>query len=133
MKRGRPPRRRSELERGGRLRARSPKRERQAQLEGAVKRLVVERDGGCVLRRDQAFAHDVEVDGRTVRVEVPRCRGPLDKHETIPRSLWPAGALDPDNCATLCRTHHDWIESTPAARAWARARGLLRGSADRPR
>lgn len=136
MRRGRPLRRRSELERGGRLRARSPKRVVRDRDEAAVKRYVLARDGGCVLRGVQGDEYRVR-DGVGLDlsgpVVVPACGGPLDKHETIPRSLWPDGCLDPTNCATLCRAHHDWIESTTWTREWARGRGLLRGSADRPR
>lgn len=41
------------------------------------------------------------------------CGGPLDVHEIIPRSAWALGYLDADNCALVCRRHHDWIDLHP--------------------
>lgn len=41
------------------------------------------------------------------------CAGPLDVDEITPRGRggdW----LDPDNCQTLCRLHHDWKHLHPA-------------------
>ncbi len=41
------------------------------------------------------------------------CSGPLDVHEVIPRSAWPAGWLSPSNCLTVCRYHHCYISDHP--------------------
>jgi len=57
------------------------------------------------------------------------CAGPLDVHEVIPRSAWPAGELEVDNCILVCRRHHAWIDANPAAAA---SIGLHAYSWDRP-
>lgn len=115
--------------RGGPLPRRSAKRRARDRAEAVLKRELLARDGGCVMRADQG--REV-ADGRPSVLLVPRCSGPLDKHETVPRSLWPAGALEPTNCVILCRRHHDWLEEGVRTRLYGRARGLLRGSADAP-
>lgn len=45
------------------------------------------------------------------------CSSTLDVHEIIPRSVWPEGKYHPDNCVTLCRTHHQWVTDNPNAAA----------------
>lgn len=62
-------------------------------------------------------------------VDEIRCGGPLDPHEIIPRSAWPAGDLDLDNVTIVCRRHHDWIDDHPAG---AHELGLHRFSWERP-
>jgi 5-methylcytosine-specific restriction endonuclease McrA len=39
------------------------------------------------------------------------CLDVLDVHEIVPRSVWPDGDLEVDNCVLLCRRHHEWIDS----------------------
>ncbi len=56
------------------------------------------------------------------------CGGPLDVHETIQRSLWAAGYLDPTNCVLVCRQHHEWIDAHVER---AHTLGLLRHSWER--
>lgn len=41
------------------------------------------------------------------------CRGPLDVHEIIPRSVWPDGDLDVTNTILLCRAHHSFVTDNP--------------------
>lgn len=56
------------------------------------------------------------------------CGGPMDVDEIIPRSAYPGGHLDPENCQVLCRRHHDWKHAHPTE---AHARGLRRWSWER--
>jgi hypothetical protein len=72
-------------------------------------------------------ARDRWCQGRD-RVPSVACGGPLDVHELIQRSLWPAGYLDESNCLLLCRAHHRWIDSNIAL---AHEVGLLRRSWER--
>lgn len=41
------------------------------------------------------------------------CAGPLDVHEIVPRSVWPDGELVDENCVTVCRRHHEFIDANP--------------------
>lgn len=43
------------------------------------------------------------------------CQGPIHAHHVWPRSTYPARVWDHDNGALLCRHHHDWTHSNPAA------------------
>lgn len=50
------------------------------------------------------------------RCEFPmlhECAGPLDAHEVIPRSTWPAGHLVASNIRIVCRAAHEWISENP--------------------
>jgi hypothetical protein len=47
----------------------------------------------------------------TLHLLAPECGGHADVHEIIPRSIWPDGDLDMENCILLCRQHHIWIDS----------------------
>lgn len=49
----------------------------------------------------------------TLRPPSPRCSGPLDPHEVIPRDAWRAGYLVLDNVVMLCRHHHEWVTVNP--------------------
>lgn len=80
------------------LRPMSKKREAEILARRAVVQKVKWRDRGC-------RAKDV--------VTEVRCSGPMDVHEIIPRSVWRAGYLDPDNCLYICRAHHDWVGDHP--------------------
>ena len=42
------------------------------------------------------------------------CRGPLAAHHVIFRSRSTSRRADPDNGASLCRAHHDWVHAHPA-------------------
>jgi uncharacterized iron-regulated membrane protein len=43
-------------------------------------------------------------------INTERCSGHLDVHEITPRSVWPDGDLNDENCVLLCRYHHDWLD-----------------------
>lgn len=68
-------------------------------------------------------------DGFTCRARTllpGRCGGPLDVHEVLSRARG-GSILDPDNCLTLCRLHHDWVTTHPAeaeAGGWSRSTGV---------
>lgn len=96
-----------------RLRRVSAKRARQRIDRQAVCELVRERDRTC--RAEHL-------------VEVP-CGGPLDVHELVPRSAWPAGYLVVENCILLCRQSHSFCHDNPRL---ARELGLLKSSWERP-
>lgn len=57
-----------------------------------------------------------------------RCGGPIDVHELVPRSCWPKGYLVLTNTVLICRSHHMWVDSNPAA---AHAVGLHKMSWER--
>lgn len=88
------------MRRGRGLRDESEKHAHERAERDRVVREVRNRDRGCRAR---------EV------VSSPRCSGPLDVHEIIPRSAWRRGYLDVDNCIVVCRGHHDWIGDNPGA------------------
>ena len=54
------------------------------------------------------------------------CSGVLDVHHVIPRGM--GGGKDYGVYATLCRTHHDWVETN---RNEARGLGLLMRARER--
>ena len=89
--------------------------------EEAERRVVCE-----IVRR-----RDVYCQARDVWPEV-RCRWPLDVHERIPRSLWRAGYLEPDNCLLICRAHHDELERNDETLRRAHDLGLYGYSHERP-
>ena len=99
---------------------------RRAKSKRAVRAQVVAR----VLARDgyrcQAYKRIVAVLGRFAGPVT--CAGPLDVHEIVPRSVWPDGELVDDNCVSVCRRHHEWIDEHPAL---AREVGLHKFSWDR--
>lgn len=114
LKATKPLERRSELNRGGqlnrtgRLRAQSPKR----QAENRVRRKVIHATFGdqptCIAPGCTRWADDV--------------------HEPLTRAR--GGSItDPDNMTPLCRPHHDEVTFTEPA--WAYELGLLRHSWDR--
>ena len=74
-----------------------------------VREEVLARDGGCV--------------ARTTVLSVA-CIGPVDVHEVLTRARG-GDPLDPDNCVSLCRAHHDWTHREPLK---ATALGLLRSA-----
>jgi hypothetical protein len=45
-----------------------------------------------------------------LEIVAPPCSGHLDVHEIVPRSVWPDGDLDENNCVLLCRVHHSWLD-----------------------
>lgn len=75
----------------------SERRREQVELRRTVEEFVRRRDRECQARR--------AVGGE--------CAGRLDVHEVIPRSAWPDGYLEPDNCVLVCRAHHSWIDRHP--------------------
>lgn len=91
---------------------RSPLRSigRHAKKKRPLRAAVVER----VLARDgymcQAIVHYLNGNTTIPRFVIVECRLPLDVHEIIPRSVWPDGELVEDNCVTVCRAHHEWID-----------------------
>lgn len=84
-----------------RLSHRSKKRE----VEAAERRIVIVE----VLARDRNTCQAGPL------VPEVACHGMLDVHEIIPRSAWAKGYLEPTNCLTVCRAHHDWIGDNPSA------------------
>lgn len=91
----------------------SPRRQSEATARRRVVAEVTARDVRC---RAERLVPDV------------RCAGTMDVHETIQRSLWAAGHLEPSNCILLCRAHHVWIDSHIEL---AHRLGLLRRSWER--
>lgn len=69
--------------------------------------------------RDEVVAAAFKRDGFAcqARLLVPKitCRGQLDPHERIPRSVWRDGYLVLANVISVCRAHHDWIDDNPDA------------------
>lgn len=102
-----PPKRKTPLQRSGRLRQVSPKRKSVA-VPKDIYAEVVTRDRGCVAER--------------VWPEV-RCAGRLDPHHVLRRSH--GGPDTAENLVTLCRAHHDAVHANPAR---SYALGLLRRS-----
>lgn len=86
------------MKRGGRLRPVSKKRASQEAERRRVCKVVLERDRQCM--GQHVFRH--------------RCIGGLVVHEVIPRSLWPGGWLEPDNCIAVCWWLNGWIEDHTA-------------------
>lgn len=86
-----------------RLPAESARRKAERPARRAVRAVVLDRDQGCVARG----------------VLPGRCwhpaGEPLDVHEVISRGRWRAGYLVADNCVSLCRGHHQWVTTHPAA------------------
>lgn len=76
-------------------------------LRAAVVERVLARDGEMC----QAIVHYLNGNTTIPRFVIVECRLPLDVHEIIPRSVWPDGELVEDNCVTVCRAHHEWIDS----------------------
>ena len=93
------------------LRPMSRKRAAERQQRAAVREQVFTRDGGCVLAG--------VLDG----TDGP-CWGPLDCHEILTRGRG-GSHLDPDNCTTLCRFHHQVVTENPE---WAHTVGLVKHS-----
>ena len=69
---------------------------------------------------EKAEAAHLAVEPSCQRPTEEPCRGPLDVHHVIPRGL--GGGKDHGAYATLCRGHHDWVETH---REQARELGLL--------
>lgn len=82
------------------------RRSKQAQRAALVQR---------VLYRDQRCQFNLRVAlyGDTGTWPSQDHAGPLDVHEVIPRSVWPDGELVDDNCVTICRLHHQWVDDHP--------------------
>lgn len=85
------------------------RRSKQTQRAAVVER-VLNRDG----HHCQAIVHYLNGTTTIPSFIVIECNGPLDVHEIIPRSVWPDGELIEDNCVTVCRNHHQWIDSHPS-------------------
>lgn len=102
------------MNRGGRLPAQSARKRAKRALRAACCAEVERRAGG----RCQAIAVVPDVT----------CGGGHTAHETIQRSLWPDGDLDPDNCVWLCHTHHMWVHDNVTR---SHELGLLRHSWER--
>jgi hypothetical protein len=107
-----PPRRqplraRSQLQRGGRLRQQSVKRQSERERRQAVVEATLRRAG---------YRCEAEV----VVPEVA-CGGPLDVDEKAARGVHPGAHLDLSLTQVLCRRHHEWRHANPAE---AHARGL---------
>ena len=67
-----------------------------------------------VHRRDHQCQFWHHAYGVLDHTQVPAaCVGPLDVHEIIPRSVWPAGKYEPTNCVLICRRHHQWVTEHP--------------------
>lgn len=97
-----------------RVKAMSDKRMLERQERRAVVELVISRAYGKCKAAD--LVPEIE------------CYGPMDVDEIIPRSQYPGGHLDIDNCQLLCRSHHDWKHAYPEAAA---ALGLRKWSWER--
>lgn len=125
MKRS-PLKRRTALNRGtsqlkrSRLNPVSSKRKGEQTARANVCAAVVERDGHCV---------GVELVPGHVCGSPDPSRPPLEVHEVIPRSAWPAGYLVEANCLLVCQALHDWIGLHPADAA---ALGLHGWSWEKP-
>ena len=102
----------STLKPGGKLRPRSPKREREDREFAKVKADVLKRDGWLCAVKTAATLDDYHVT-------------PMDVHHVVPRSRDKSLALEPSNLITLCRRHHDWVHDHPVESA---ALGLLRST-----
>lgn len=104
MKRGQPPRRSKGIP------AVSKKRARENRQRVKVREEVLTRDGFTCRARGGIIP------------EVRRCSGPLDVHEVIGRGRG-GSFLDPENCVTLCRAHHEFVTTHPER---GRELGLVR-------
>ena len=105
----------------------SKKRQTQIPRRQAVCAEVRDRDVTC---RFWHHVHDLLfTTGQHVDGYPDECGGPLDVHEIIPRSVWPAGWLEPSNATLLCRQHHAWVTDNPSA---AHLLGLHGWSYERP-
>jgi hypothetical protein len=80
------------LERRTRLKARSPKR--QAEAEG--RRAITSKLAGCELRN-----------------VIERCAGPLDGHELVARGTRPGSHMEAELVVGLCRRHHELVTGAP--------------------
>lgn len=94
MKRGGP------LKRGAPIPQVSKKRARENRQRSKVRDEVLTRDGFTCRTRGGIIP------------SIPRCAGPLDVHEVIGRGRG-GSFLDPENCLTLCRRHHEWVTAHP--------------------
>lgn len=90
-----------------RLKPMSAKRAAQIPAREECVRIVLARDRGCV------FPRHWETIGHSPMV-MPSCDGPFDVHEPGHRSQG-ADPTNPDECVTLCRSHHSWVHLNPIA------------------
>jgi hypothetical protein len=125
LKRGDSELKRTELKRGDKpMPVKSEKRKVQDRQEAKLKRELLVRDGGCVMRALGGMLYGVT--GRTA-VLIPRCMGALEKDEVVSRARG-GSATDEANTQILCTIHNRWKEDHPVE---AEALGVARHSWDR--
>lgn len=98
----------------GRIRPVSKKRAAQLRQRAKVRKEVLTRDGFTCRARGGLLPG--------------RCWGDLDVHEVVSRGRG-GSFLDPENCVTLCRRHHDWVGANIAE---AEAKGWLKSLTPQP-
>ena len=122
MKPSGPLRRRTGLQRKGRLAPHSAKTIDRAPARAACVRAVKARDKGCV------FWRYARLGGEGLELlNIPECFGDLTAHEPAHRRN--SDPTDPDQCICLCVGHNNWVEDHPD---FCYAVGLLEKGNGRP-
>ncbi len=105
------------LKRYKRINPISAKRRRQRAARLACVAAVLKRDGyKCTFwaHVPQTVGAFREESASLNFIDPPCCDGQLDVHEPLMRSHG-ADPTDPDQCITLCRSHHTWSHNHPLA------------------